>query len=319
MKKFICTLCITTVMILFFAFPALANSFDKSLVPADAQWVLHVDMSLYKQTQLKKLMAEKNIPFLMENEADDFFKETNIKLQEDITSFTIFGTKKGEKDVVLVCTGNFDGSRLLAYIAKKQSLKKERYNRFDIHEAGQRHFLVFPGKNLFFYSSNHEALKKALDVLDRKKKDISAATLMNYINMIPANAFLMAAANDVSAIDGPSSRAGAILANTGMATFMVMEKNTSLQLNILLNTLNTQTAQNIEQIIKGLIAVGSMQKQAGKQNGKEELFKLLNAIKINKDGNTLRLSLDYPTAALVELMAKKNHHSNGHKTHSRNH
>ena len=70
-----------------------------------------------------------------------------------------------------------------------------------------------------------------------------------------------------------------------------------------METDTVETAKNIEQIVRGFTAMAKMQLN-GKE-GKEHVWKVLEALSITVKGNMVELGLSYPSEALVSLLGSK--------------
>jgi hypothetical protein len=286
-----------------------AAALDKSLIPADTKWVIHFDMELFNRTTLKEMMMQKLDIFKLRKLEKKVYEKAKIELFKDVKSITAFSKKEREKDVVFCLKGNFDREYFVELMKKAHDYSESKYGNFTLHHFGHTAG-VFPGKNICLYSGREETVKEVLDVMQGKQKNITSSGLMTYLRMIPANAFLLAAANDVSALDGPR-RAGVLLNKTGMASFMAQEKNKDLSMKVMLNTDSPETSEKVENVIRGLMAFADLQTHAKEEH--PALFKLIDAVKVTRKGNTVQLDFSYPSTALVEMLAQKyKRHSYGH-------
>jgi hypothetical protein len=90
-----------------------------------------------------------------------------------------------------------------------------------------------------------------------------------------------------------------------MALFLALEKNDNLKLKLKMTTDTVDTAKNIEQIVRGLIAMVKLN-QEGKTGtaGKPGLQKLqiLENLQIQVNGNILNMELSYPTNELLKMI-----------------
>ncbi|MCP4219697.1 MAG: hypothetical protein GY765_34005, partial [bacterium] len=93
MNKTIPKLTIIVAVLLMFTLSATAAQFNKALVPADAQWVVHIDMNRFNKTLLKKLIFDDEDMKELNETKDQVMKEYKIDFLKDIHGITAFGMK----------------------------------------------------------------------------------------------------------------------------------------------------------------------------------------------------------------------------------
>ena len=137
-----------------------------------------------------------------------------------------------------------------------------------------------------------------LDVLDGKRKSAVDAPLLARFKDAPADAFLVAATENLSSLaDG--ERASTILKKTGAAVLQVTEQGSLLKLSAVLHTDSAETASNLARIADGLIGLQSMQRE---RHGREEDF--LKSLKIVSEGSVLRATLEMPAENLSRRLLR---------------
>ena len=65
-----------------------ASTLPKSLIPADAEWVVHLDMAKFKSTRIGHLLIQEKQGGI-KKKAKVFYKRTSIDLLQDVASVTI--------------------------------------------------------------------------------------------------------------------------------------------------------------------------------------------------------------------------------------
>jgi hypothetical protein len=65
-----------------------ASTLPKSLIPADAEWVVHLDMAKFKSTRIGHLLIQEKQGGI-KKKAKVFYKRTSIDLLQDVTGVTI--------------------------------------------------------------------------------------------------------------------------------------------------------------------------------------------------------------------------------------
>ncbi|MCP5102557.1 MAG: hypothetical protein GY950_04220 [bacterium] len=284
-----------------FAAPA---SLQTSLVPDNAQWVLHLDVAKFASTNLSDLLfGEKNGKFSMyRGMVTGMLK---IDLLKDISGVTVFGMGH-DKDSNVVCwTGKFDKDHLLSMLGKDGSLKEIPHGKYTIYNWGGDHYGVFAGDRLAVTGEDETAVKNALDVLAGKKRNMKASKMTAHFKGMPGGAFLKGFASDISSLvhDHDTTM---ILKNAGMAFFVALEKNGDLTMKLNLSTHSPETAKNIQQVVTGFIAMAKMRKGSG-GHGPGPWWELMEKLKIQLVNNTVIMELSYPSDRLIEMLPHEKH------------
>jgi hypothetical protein len=272
-----------------------------ALVPQDAQWILHLDVKKFVSTQLFDLLKNDH-----GSKLDQFntriSEKLKIDLLKDIEGVTIFGQGKDRSNAVVCLAGNLDKNYLLTLLAQDKNHEETSYGKYTIHRWRSSHCGVFANNHLVLLGSDEGAIKNALDVIDGKKKNMTASPLMSYWRESPTGAFLRVAAHHISSL-ARDHDTSAILKKAGMAFFMALEKNETLKLKLKLTTDTPETAKNIEQIVMGFMALARMKQNDRESTRHMRFFKLLENVQIKVEGNVLQMELSQPSAELAEMLA----------------
>lgn len=272
-----------------------AVSVQTALIPENTQWLLHFDMEKFTSTRLFNLLMAESRGNMFKNKKE-ILEKFGIDPVKDITGITIFGTVKDKAVVVL--TGNIHKDFLLSLVKNVKDRKETNYGKHTIYRWDRDQVGVFANDKMLLIGKDESTIKDALDVIAGKKNNIKKTKMMSYLNDMPKDAFLQAAAENISSIVG--AQQPLIMQKTGMAFFMALEKNEDLNLKLKMATDTVETAKNIEQIVRGFTAMAKMQLE--NREGKEHIWKVLEALTISVKGNIVELALSYPSEALVSVL-----------------
>jgi hypothetical protein len=284
---------------MFFCAKLLANNMQKSIIPAEASWVMHFDLEKFIGTQIgNHLLTEKDVLGLGHKNAQ-FKEKYQIDLLEDIDGVTVFGLGGGEENIVACLQGNLNRDFLLELLGAEDSHKEIPYGNYTIHNWDGDEFGAFASDTLALIGPSQKAIKLALDVIAGKKPNIGISPMNDYIKEIPSNAFFAAMANDISSLAGSKSEVF-IIKKTESAMFSLAEikENFNMRLNFTVKTL--EDAQNMENVLRGLISLANMQL--------EEMdigFKVPEDIVIATKGKKVFVELNYPSKALLDIAMGK--------------
>jgi hypothetical protein len=272
-----------------------ATTLPKSLIPADAEWVVHLDMERFKASHFGNLLIQEKKGGI-KKKAKAFYKQTSIDLLKDVTGFTVYGLGKEKQRTVMCLKGTFDKEYLLGLLENVDAHREIPHGNHIIHKWNHNEYGLFVGEDLVFLAWNEEAMKAALDVVDGKSAKISASSLKPYADQIPGNAFFAGLVKDISALAGYSSKA-VILQKAGSGMFTLAEQGEILNMQIDATAQTPKDAANMEQIIRGLMAMAQMQLE----DSYAEL-KLEEAITISTNKNRITIELSKPSEELFKII-----------------
>jgi len=300
MRKII--ILIVAILLILVFFPELkAASVQKSIIPADAKWVIHFDMKKFSSTKLHELIMNDEGTIKVRKKTARIFKLYKFDPLKDIANITIFGRGKEKEDTVACIGGNFDKEHLLSLLGAETDYREIPYGKYTIYSWGYDDFGVFVNDNLVLFSGNEAAIKDALDVISGKKENITSSPMITYVEAIPAEAFIAAVADDISSLADDRGKA-VILKKVGMASLAIIEKAEDIALNLNITTESPQDAKKMEQIINGLLAFADLQLDEATIGMK--LLEDVN-IGISVDGNKIRMNVTCPVKKFISVISGK--------------
>ena len=277
-----------------------ASTLQKSIIPEDADWVIHFDLEKFSSTQFgDQLLNNENIFGLTQKNAR-FHDQFQIDILKDIKGFTVYGSGKDEENTVVCLRGNFDQAYLLGLLAEEDSHKEIQHGNFTIHTWNYHEAGVFVDDNFTLIAHDVTVIRKALDVIAGKKANITTSSLMSTMNEIPPNVFFTALARDISELAEHGSDVF-IFKKTESALFTLEEgkEYINLRLNFTVKTL--EDAKNMESVIRGLISLAKMQMEEAQR----DILLPLEGINISAEGKRIRVELSYPIQELIDIVLGK--------------
>jgi hypothetical protein len=216
---------------------------------------------------------------------------------EDVKGVTLFG-KQGEEDAVVCVHGSFDEDHLMSLLDFDEDHKEVAHGNFTLHNWDDNSFGVFAKQDLIMFSESETALKMALDTLTGKAESIKSSPLNSLLKDVPSGTFLTGVAGNIAALlEGEHDKEAAILKKTEAAVFSLREAGQNLNMNLNLKTADPKDAQNIAQIVQGLLAMADMYKDQMPQG-----IKLPQDIQTAVKGKNVNIDINYPVDDLVQLI-----------------
>jgi hypothetical protein len=260
---------------------------------------MHFDLKKFAATQIGNHLLNEQDALGLGHKNAQFKKQYKIDLLEDIDGITVFGLGIGEENIVACLQGNLNRDYLLGLLGAEESHKEIPHGNFTIHNWDGDEYGAFASENLALIGPNLEAIKLALDVIAGKKANIASSPMNEYIKEIPPDAFLAAMAKDISSMAGSKSKVF-IIKKTESAMFSLAEvkENFNMRLNFTVKTL--EDAQNMENVLRGLISLANMQLEEMKAG-----LKVPEDIVIATKGKKVYVEMNYPSKALLDIAMGK--------------
>jgi hypothetical protein len=289
------------------AYAAGPSGLQMSIVPADARWVMHLDMEKFASSAVFKLLTESGRGFDIQKKTNQFSEKLKMDPLKDIKGVTVFGRAKAGEEPVVAVSGNFDKVRLLGLLKTESSFKETPYGKYTLYNWEGEHFGVFVNDNLALITEREADIKSALDALDGKAKNVSASPLMSLLKKESAGAMIQFALADIGSLTGQVKDAGAAHALPAMLTQMqsitgvVSETGDKLNTKIEIGAESDQVAQSIQQTVQGLVALLNLQ-------FKEDAQPITRGITVKTDGDRVRIDASYLVPELAKIIQQRREH-----------
>lgn len=272
-------------------------SLQLSAIPADAQWALYVDVPKLTSSAMFKALVDEGEMAKIQGKTDPFFAKLRIDPLKDLKGVTVFGLGKEDEDAVVALSGKFDRAHLTSLIKAETSHKEIPFGKQTIYSWDDDEFGAFAADDLILLGENEQAIKSALEAMEGKKRDAAPPILANALKESP-DAIIVFGVNSIPGLLGEHD-SPVILTKMKSAGGSLSEigENLKLELNILSES--AQVAKDVEQAIRGLIAIANLQLQA------EDAKAFAEAVKIAVDGEKVRINAAYPLNKVFHLLRGK--------------
>ncbi|MBN2430667.1 MAG: hypothetical protein JXQ27_04295 [Acidobacteria bacterium] len=275
-----------------------AGTLRQNMLPADTHWVMHLDMEQFTGTRLFQLVQTDDrlglrAPF------EEVQEELMLDPYTDLFGLTLFGTNGRHSESVVCLQGNFDRKALLDRLGEHKEYQELAHGQHTIYKWDSKQCATFAGSNLIYFGQSETAIRQALDVLDGFAPSIAETEHLAWLNQAPANAFAVAAVENMTEMV-KAHEAATILKQTRMAAFLAQEQDENLTLRVRLETDTPEAAVQIEQIARGLLAMAQLNlaKEA-------DAAAVLRALQIVTEDRVVNMQWTYPSAEIYDLLFNK--------------
>jgi hypothetical protein len=256
-----------------------ADGLDTGLIPADARWVIHIDMKAVSASRIKALWLEK-APAVVHRRMEKSRSMTHLDIFRDLDGVTISGVGAGDKQAVVALQGRFDREFLVKQLHAAMDVKEFKRGSLVLYDW-ERACAVFDGESRLFFGENRNLLESLFD--DRGK--ITAAgggsPVAEVLKQAPKDAMVVAAASRFFECEAEDP-ASVLLKKTHKALFYVLEKAGRLNVRAALTTESDKTADNLVKIVNGLLALLEIREKEFSRD-----WPVLRNLKIRSEGNAL--------------------------------
>lgn len=279
-----------------------AAAFQNKDVSDSAQWVVHADLELLKQTQVGAYLITQLNTGDVSNKMAAMAAVLRFDPRKDLASVTLYGKSKIPEEGVALFSGAFDVNQLVTLLKANKSYEAAAHRGHAIHswiddqKPGQKRQFgcaFSPGRILI--SQGLPILKEALDVLDGAHAALDADKTFGMA--LPAEPFFMAGSN----LPGFGGGANAQLFSQAQSGRLALgEKGGNLTLAVAVTALDAETAAKLKSVADGLLALAQL-----RQDQEPALAALLQTARVTLDGTRLQLSLSCPADRAISIIREK--------------
>lgn len=273
--------------------PAIAGPLQRADVPANVQWVAHMDCAGLRPTVVGKyLLAEMEKPEAQAKFAA-FQAVFSFDPRKQLHGLTLYSTSTKPEDGVLLIYADFDAERLTTLAKAARDYRSTEHKGCVIHDwldekkpakdgVQPRVFAAIAGKIVLF-GQQEASVTKALDVLDRTSPSLATSSLFPRLGNGGSQSLIEAATQKLTPSDSDPNAAVTKLAR--MLQLQVAESAGQTTAKLTLEASTDEVAGSITSVLQGLIGLMKLQED------KPEAAKFAKALTLKQEGASVNLSL----------------------------
>jgi hypothetical protein len=289
---------------LVFASGSIGDQLRKDRLPADVDFVMHLDLEGLKSTGLWKLAQEGKDFHAELDELKEVEERFGMNPLTDVRAITLYKVQEEEDPTVVLLSTSAKVDAALARLRGEAGYKRLSEGKIELHtwkERNQDDENVFAylhgsgGERVVVLASKRESALHAARVL--RGEDISLASSGTGLTVAPAaGSFLYVSAADLSSLDdfAPASH---VLGLAQGLQFDVGEAGGLLQAHVGLAAADADKAFHLSNTVNGLISLAYL---AGQELG--EVIELLSGLKVRAQGAKVTMDFEFELARLVEIL-----------------
>lgn len=280
---------------------AFAADFNPNYVSSEAEWVMHVNFASGRETLMGEFVLSKMNEGHARVKLDKARERYNIDLRSDFDSMTLYGAYTEDESMVSLIQGSFDQQAIVNAMSKADGYSSKAAGNVVLHSIQRKQedcgngaiYTAFTEDGILVSASSEELALEALAVIDGARPNIANNAVLNLANH--ASGSIMKAAIDVVDSEGIPAKAAMLKRSQNMA-FSMREVDNSMVCTTVLTAVDAETALNIDAISRGMLAMMYL-----KSSEQPELVRIANSIKINTEGNEVRIEMTLPIDELIDL------------------
>lgn len=278
-----------------------AAELQKNIIPAEAAWVIHFDLERALSSQLFEQIRQNEKWDQMLEKRSRYLNKLRVDPLKDIRGITIFGLGHEEEQAAACISGTFDKDHLLGLLGLEDSHQEIPYGNAIIHNWDRNEYGTFVGEGMLLLSKSEDTLKTALDVISGAKPAITGSAAGAALEQVPGDALFTGFAHNISALI-TGQGAPAVFRKAETALLHVRERGPNMIFQAEMGVASPQDAANIEQILRGLLAMVDMYREeipAG--------IHVPEDVQINTTGTQVRVQVVYPSSELLQFLSGQRH------------
>jgi hypothetical protein len=261
-------------------------------VPADAKWLIHVDVDAMREATVVQKAYHKCME--MHKDAQKHFDKVRemlgLDLKKDLHGITIYGKDLDRHHGVVIVHADVNQKLLLEKAQKAPDHKVAKYGSFEIHSWTHKHgkqshtaFGTFFKPNVLVLAGCDKALQAALDVLDGKSPGITDEKSPLGGRLAPGACLIVRAT-----AFGPKVKCPILKDADSLRVTLGENKGQSFY-RARLTMKSSEAADQVKSIVEGFKAM------VGLSHGSDALaMKLVGAIKVTTQDKAVRIAWSAP-------------------------
>ncbi len=293
-----------------------SDELKRERLPADVDFVVHIDLDGLKQTQLWKHVLEKGEDLDLDDvgidieELDGIRDEFGIDPLTDVRAVTLYKVEQEEDPTVVLFSSTTKVDEALVKLKTERGYRAVTSSGIELHTWGEHHsgkgqdddeermfaYIHAAGaERVVVLASNEASAVRAARVL--RGEDPSHASAGMLLTLAPAKgSFLYLAAAEIPHLD-EFTPASQVLGLAQGIQVDLGEAGGFLRAHMGVNTGSAEDALNISNVLNGLISLARL---AGGEM--KELLEVLTGIRLSTRGSALEMDFEFEVQRLLEIL-----------------
>ena len=298
--------------LLLLAPPALAGDLQKGRIPAQARWLVHLDVEAMKSSKLYEVVHQASAEN-GSNEMDEGLAQirmfAGLDPTLDLRSVTLYSAAQSEEGCVALLAGNAKVDQALDKLKTMANYHTTPVQDYALHTWGDDHETWYAyvhrregsDERVVIASQDSAELVRGIAVLEGDAESLAGSSRPPFRATPASGSILYAAAGeslrelgDVHPVSAIAKLAKSIVVDLG-------EDHGALSVHVVLDTRTPEDAQRVHQVLQGAVALVGL---VGGENEeiRAKLQPLVDSLRLSVSNTRVEAHFRYDVAALIEEM-----------------
>jgi hypothetical protein len=287
---------------------AVAGPLQRSQVAADSKWLLHLDADAFRGTSLGGKFFAEVLDVKSAKAKEDLKAGLDFDLDwRQIHSITAYGsrhTPHGDPKGILILQTDLQVQpaleRAIAKNIPNLSVERFEYPATPLYQINGDPWVAFQPGGLVILSKARESVEKALGVLSGERANLTSTASFEGYPAAPFTFFVLGIAEGIGQ-DANLPPNAAVLKKAEGGRLVIGEKGEALALNLDVKAASAEVAQQIQQLVQGLLALGALN-----ADQKPDLAALVQGARVGQNGTLVSIGVEIPVAKVLNKIKEKN-------------
>jgi hypothetical protein len=281
-----------------------SDELRRERLPADVDFVVHIDVEGFKQTQLWKHVREEGEDMDLDiEELDDIREDFGIDPLTDVRAITLYKVESEEEPTVVLFSSNAKVDEALVRLQKEREYRRVVSSGIELHtwsdsgdddECAYAYVHAVGAERVVVLASSESSAVRAARVL--RGQDPSHASAGTLLTLAPARgSFLYLAAAEIPHLH-EFTPASPILGLAQGIQVDLGEAGGFLRAHMGVTTGSPQDALDISNVVNGLMSIVRL---AGAEAG--EALELLTGLRLSTRGSEVTVDFEFAVDRLLEI------------------
>jgi hypothetical protein len=297
------------------AVPAMGGPLQKNEIGAGANWVVHADLEMFRNTTFGKLFLAELQNQGLEEKLQSFETIFSFHPLRDVRDVTLYGQGQDRSNAVVIADGRFDPEKLVAVVRWNPQYQEIAYQGTTVHQwlseekkgdkttTQMMYGYIHDGRQVVI-SSGLDALKQAVDTLKGPAGGAPVGAnddspLLGRIPQTRGNTFVQVAATGVGQMVGEDPKA-AVLRQTESLALAAGETGDKLSIELVLTSESVEVAENMVKMFQGILAWASLATEE-----QPKLSELAKNVSLSRADRTTQVRFEAPVQAVFEFLKEQ--------------
>lgn len=285
--------------------PAIAGELDKSHVPIDAKWLIHVDYEAFADSELAESIRQK-MPYATDWAAEWMEKEYGIRPPKDLASITMFSRDYRRYTGTVILQADYDPQKITQKLQEEDNLRKTQWEGYTLITAtlskqrgekgpsgDQEMTVVMVDGDTIILASSVPVAKSAIDLLKNNARSLET-TDSPLLKGVSENAWMIGSAVELGNLE-QHPLPMPMLSQMEQIVWSIGEENGHITEHAEFLAQSEEVAKRLYRVLDGLIAYEELWAKDS-----EPMQRMMKNVELDRDQDRVNLHWKGDTQTVIK-------------------